>query len=102
MAYQLMISAVLWMSRQADRLRVCEWSDLPTVEEDFIERLNLGLLKGFSRRCLPLGVARMWRGAVKTNPCGQCASIMGCGVRQGPWEVCIAGLGLDGGSGPRI
>ena len=45
----MMISAVFWMSRQVDWLRVCGWSDLPTVEEDFIERLNLGLLKGFGR-----------------------------------------------------
>src|SRR4051812_1164250 len=65
MAHQLMISAVLWMTCQVDRLRVRRWSDLPALEEDFIERLNLGLLKGFGRGSLLLGVARVWRGAVR-------------------------------------
>src|SRR5436189_3435684 len=41
-----MIGAELRMSRQVNRLGLREWSDLPFMEEDFIEWLDLGLLKG--------------------------------------------------------
>src|SRR3954471_1533351 len=53
MTHQLMIGAKLRMSRQVGRLGLREWSDLPLVEEDFIEWLDLGLLKDSGRGNVP-------------------------------------------------
>src|SRR5436190_20726298 len=53
MTHQLMIGAELRMSRQVGRLGLREWSDLSLVEEDFIEWLDLGLLKDSGRGNVP-------------------------------------------------
>ena len=49
-----MIGAVFWMSRRVNRLRVRKWSDLPTVEEDFIETPNSQSPEGFWPRVCAL------------------------------------------------
>ena len=59
MPYRLMISAVPRMTHKVDWLRVSRQPDPSVLEEDPVERFDLGLLESFGRGSLSLAVARV-------------------------------------------